>query len=72
MNRFNLSDWALNHRSFVWFLMIISVVAGALAYVNIGREEDPDFSIKTMIISGALPGADVHETLTQVTDRIEK
>ncbi|MCB2136801.1 MAG: efflux RND transporter permease subunit, partial [Rhodobacteraceae bacterium] len=72
MTRFNLSDWALQHRSFIWFLMIISLVAGALSYINIGREEDPDFSIKTMIISAALPGADVQETLTQVTDRIEK
>ena len=72
MNRFNLSDWALNHRSFVWFLMVISLIAGAMSYVSIGREEDPDFSIKTMIISAALPGADVQETLTQVTDRIEK
>lgn len=72
MTKFNLSDWALQHRSFVWFLMIISLVAGALSYVNIGREEDPDFSIKTMIIAAGLPGADVQETLTQVTDRIEK
>lgn len=72
MTRFNLSDWALNHRSFVWFLMIVSLLAGALSYVRIGREEDPDFSIKTMIISAALPGADTQETLTQVTDRIEK
>jgi len=72
MKKFNLSDWALTHRSFVWFLMIISVVAGALSYVNIGREEDPNFAIKTMIVAGALPGANVQETATQVTDRIEK
>jgi multidrug efflux pump subunit AcrB len=72
MNRFNLSDWALSHRSFIWFLMIISIVAGAISYVNIGREEDPDFAIKTMIVSAALPGADVGQTLSQVTDRIEK
>ncbi|WP_422371548.1 efflux RND transporter permease subunit [Hoeflea sp.] len=72
MNKFNLSDWALQHRSFVWFLMIISMVAGVISYVSIGREEDPNFDIKTMIISAALPGADTRETLTQVTDRIEK
>ncbi|MCB2094196.1 MAG: efflux RND transporter permease subunit [Rhodobacteraceae bacterium] len=72
MSRFNLSDWALNHRSFVWFLMIVSLIAGALSYISIGREEDPNFSIKVMIISAALPGADVQDTLTQVTDRIEK
>lgn len=72
MSRFNLSDWALNHRSLVWFMMIVSLIAGALSYFNIGREEDPNFSIKTMIISAAMPGASVGETLTQVTDRIEK
>ncbi|PKP72586.1 MAG: ACR family transporter, partial [Alphaproteobacteria bacterium HGW-Alphaproteobacteria-6] len=72
MSRFNLSDWALSHRSFVWFLMVVSLIAGALSYVGIGREEDPDFSIKTMIITAALPGATVTETLSQVTDRIEK
>ncbi|MFN6951934.1 MAG: efflux RND transporter permease subunit, partial [Albidovulum sp.] len=72
MNRFNLSDWALRHRSFVWFLMIVSLVAGVLSYVSIGREEDPNFAIKTMIISAALPGATTAETLAQVTDRIEK
>ncbi|GIX13491.1 MAG: ACR family transporter [Paracoccaceae bacterium] len=72
MTRFNLSEWALRHRSFVWFLMLVSLVAGIMAYVQIGREEDPQFAIKTMIISAALPGADVRETLTQVTDRIER
>lgn len=72
MNRFNLSDWALQHRSFVWFLMIVSIVAGAIAYTTIGREEDPNFAIKTMVISTSLPGADVEETRLQVTDRIEK
>jgi multidrug efflux pump len=72
MTRFNLSDWALRHRSFNWFLMIICLVAGAMSYMGIGREEDPNFSIKTMIISAALPGADMPETLTQVTDWVEK
>lgn len=72
MNKFNLSDWALHHRSFIWFLMLISTVAGILSYMSIGREEDPNFDIKTMIIAASLPGADTRETLTQVTDRIEK
>lgn len=70
--RFNLSDWALRHRSLVWYLMIVSMAAGIMAYVDIGREEDPDFTIKTMVISAALPGATVEETLDQVTERIEK
>lgn len=72
MGGFNLSDWALRHRSLVWYLIIVSMLAGALSYFELGREEDPSFAIKTMIISAALPGATAEETVTQVTDRIEK
>lgn len=68
---FNLSDWALNHRSLVWFLLIISMVAGALSYARLGREEDPNFTIKVMVISASLPGATIEDTLNQVTKRIE-
>ncbi|MFT4128911.1 efflux RND transporter permease subunit [Labrys sp. (in: a-proteobacteria)] len=72
MSGFNLSDWALKHRSFIWYLMIASVIAGALSYVRLGREEDPSFDIKTMVVQVNWPGATLDETLNQVTDRVEK
>ncbi|WP_312531348.1 efflux RND transporter permease subunit, partial [Paracoccus sp. (in: a-proteobacteria)] len=68
---FNLSDWALHHRSLVWFLLIISMIAGILSYNRLGREEDPNFTIKVMVISASLPGATIEDTLNQVTKRIE-
>lgn len=72
MSGFNLSDWALRHRSLVWYFMLIASVAGALAYVHLGREEDPNFTIKTMLITATWPGASIEDTATQVTDRIER
>ncbi len=57
MNKFNLSDWALKHRSLVWYFMIMFAVAGAFAYLGLGREEDPSFTIKTMVIQAQWPGA---------------
>jgi len=69
---FNLSDWALRHQSFVWYLMFVSLLMGVISYMNLGREEDPAFTIKTMVIQTRWPGATVDETLSQVTDRIEK
>ena len=72
MKGFNLSDWALKHRSLVWFMIIVSLVAGAFSYMNLGREEDPSFTIKVMVVSAAMPGATAEETREQVTDRIEK
>lgn len=71
-NGFNLSDWALRHQSFVWYLMFVSLLMGVISYMNLGREEDPAFTIKTMVIQTRWPGATVDETLSQVTDRIEK
>ncbi|CAN7651335.1 efflux RND transporter permease subunit [Rhizobium sp. LjRoot258] len=72
MNKFNLSDWALAHRSLVWYFMIMFAVAGAFAYLGLGREEDPSFTIKTMVIQAQWPGASAEEVTQQVTDRIEK
>lgn len=72
MNKFNLSDWALEHRSLVWYFIIISAVVGFFSYQELGREEDPQFTIKTMVIQAQWPGATAEEMSRQVTDRIEK
>ncbi|AMA47574.1 efflux RND transporter permease subunit [Pseudomonas monteilii] len=69
---FNLSEWALKHQSFVWYLMFVALLMGVFSYMNLGREEDPSFTIKTMVIQTSWPGATQDETLLQVTDRIEK
>ena len=69
---FNLSEWALRHQSFVWYLMFVGLLMGIFSYFNLGREEDPSFTIKTMVIQTRWPGATQDETLYQITDRIEK
>ncbi|MQB40319.1 efflux RND transporter permease subunit [Rhizobium sp. ICMP 5592] len=72
MKTFNLSDWALEHRSMVWYFMIVFILAGVFSYMGLGREEDPSFTIKTMVIQAQWPGASAEEVTKQVTDRIEK
>ncbi len=69
---FNISEWALRHRSFVVYLMIASILAGLSSYVGLGRSEDPAFVIKTMVVQAAWPGATIDDTLQQVTERIER
>ena len=71
MKRFNLSEWALRHRSLVTYFMLVIVVAGIGSYLRLGRSEDPDFTVKTMVVQAAWPGATVSDTLEQITDRIE-
>ena len=72
MKKFNLSDWALDHASMVWYFMIVFGLLGFFSYLSLGREEDPSFTIKTMTISAQWPGASVEETTLQVTERIER
>src|SRR5262245_54135465 len=72
MQRFNLSQWAITHQALVLFTIIMLGAAGLYAYVNLGRAEDPTFTIKVMNVQVAWPGATASEMQTQVADRIEK
>jgi multidrug efflux pump subunit AcrB len=72
MTRFNLSAWAIAHRSIVYFLMLAIVVIGIASYMRLGRNEDPTFTIKTMVVQAQWPGATLEDTLLQVTERIER
>jgi multidrug efflux pump len=72
MTGFNLSEWALKHRSLTVFLMIVAVVGGIMSFFGLGRNEDPSFVIKTMVVQAAWPGATVEDTLKQVTERLER
>ena len=69
---FNLSEWALKNRPLTVYLMIIAVLAGLFAFVRLGRNEDPSFVIKTMVVQAAWPGASVDDMLKQVTERLER
>ena len=72
MKSANLSEWAVKHGALVSFFMILVTVAGVYAYFHLGRNEDPEFTIKTMVVRAYLPGATIEETTLQLTDRIEK
>src|SRR6266480_2023736 len=72
MKRFNLSEWAITHQALVLFMIIVLGAAGAYSYINLGRAEDPNFTIKTMVVNVAWPGATASEMQTQVADKIEK
>jgi multidrug efflux pump subunit AcrB len=72
MSGFNLSAWAIAHRSVVYFLMLALAVLGMASYKALGRNEDPTFTIKTMVVQAQWPGATLHDTLLQVTERLER
>jgi multidrug efflux pump len=72
MTRFNLSEWAITHRALVLFMILVLGGAGTYSYLNLGRAEDPSFTIKSMVMNVAWPGATATEIQSQVADKIEK
>ena len=72
MKNLNLSEWALEHPSMVLYLMIVLMVGGVLAFFQLGRAEDPDFTFKVMVVRSQWPGATVREVEAELTERIER
>jgi len=70
--RFNLSAWALRQQPLVVFLMLVTIIAGATSYTRLSRNEDPPFTIKTMVVAATGPGATTEDTTRLVTDKLEQ
>jgi multidrug efflux pump subunit AcrB len=68
----NLSRWALEHRSFVFFLMFMCLVSGVWSYMRLGRSEDPAFTCRIMVLKVIWPGGTIAETTDLITDKLEK
>ena len=68
----NLSAWSIRHRILILFFMILFLAAGAFAYTNLGREEDPSFAVGTMVVSAAWPGASLIDTMNELTNTLEE
>jgi multidrug efflux pump subunit AcrB len=71
MDRFNLSAWGVRNGALTLFAILLLALAGAGAYLRLGRAEDPSFTLKLMIVSASWPGATAEEMQAQVADRIE-
>lgn len=72
MRGLNLSLWSVRNPAVTLFLILVAVAAGALAYLNLGRAEDPTFTIKTMVVQAVWPGATADEMQRLVAEPIEK
>ena len=72
MKKFNLSEVALNSQQMMFFLMLLVFVIGAMSYVQLGRAEDPSYTVRSMVVAAVWPGATAKQVEEQVTDKLEK
>ena len=72
MRSFNLSAWAVRHPALLTFFILALAVGGTMSFLKLGRAEDPNFTIKNVVITAIWQGATAQEMQSQVSDRIER
>ena len=72
MKKFNLADWALRHKSIIYYFIAVLLTFGIFSFTHMGRMEDPDFTIRTMVVGVSWPGASPQQMSDQVTDKLEE
>ena len=69
---FNLSRWALEHSALTRYLMLVLLVLGTASYFQLGQDEDPPFTFRTVVVRAFWPGATAQQMAEQVTDKMER
>ena len=72
MKKFNLADWALRHKSIIYYFIAVLLTFGIFSFTHMGRMEDPDFTMSTMVVGVSWPGASPQQMSDQVTDKLEE
>jgi multidrug efflux pump subunit AcrB len=72
MTGFNLSAFAVRERAITLFLLVAIALAGIYAFLQLGRAEDPSFTIKVLTVSAVWPGATAEEMQNLVAEPLEK
>jgi len=66
-----ITEFCLDNQTTTLVLTFVMIVAGLSAYQNMGRLEDPEFTIKDAVITTQYPGASAQAVEEEVTDEIE-
>ncbi|MCL1096149.1 efflux RND transporter permease subunit [Shewanella kaireitica] len=67
----NLAEFAIKQRLFVLFFSVLCVIVGLISYFELGKLEDPTFTVKSAVVVTLYPGASAEEIERQVTDKVE-
>lgn len=68
----NPAEWCVKNNRTATVLFSLILVAGVLSYRTISRLEDPEFTLRTALITTAFPGASPSRVESLVTDKLEK
>jgi len=67
----DLARYAICKPVNIWVLVLICLIGGVVAFFEMGRLEDPEFTIKEAIVTVQYPGATALEVEQEVTEPLE-
>ena len=67
----NSAEWSIRNPMLCVIAMIIAVVGGWMAFNNMARFEDPEFTIRVAKVITQYPGASPEEVMNEVTEPLE-
>lgn len=68
----NIAEYSIRNKVVTWLITIIFVGGGLMAYENIGKLEDPKFTIKEAKVITYYPGATPMQVQEEVTYHVEE
>jgi multidrug efflux pump subunit AcrB len=67
----NIAELSIRNKVVTLTFVVLTLAGGMLAYLKLGRLEDPEFTIKSAVVTTQYPGASPMEVADEVTDVIE-
>ncbi|MGV2990722.1 efflux RND transporter permease subunit [Vibrio sp. E150_011] len=68
----SLTEYSIKNRVISWLFIVILTVGGIMSFMDLGRLEDPAFTIKDAMVISTYPGATSTEVEEELTYPLEK
>ncbi|SIN79499.1 efflux RND transporter permease subunit [Halodesulfovibrio marinisediminis] len=68
----NITEWSLRNNVTSLVMFVLIAVAGVITLAIIPRQEDPDFIVRTAVVTTSFPGASPQKVEELVTDKLEE
>jgi len=67
----NIARMSIEKPIYTWLIILVFLGGGILGFLNLGRLEDPAFTIKQAVVSTSYPGATAEQVATEVSEPLE-
>lgn len=68
----NIAEYSIKNKVISWLFLVILAIGGYTSFMDLGRLEDPAFTIKDAMIISTYPGATSQEVEEELTYPLEK